>query len=223
MSNDYFRFKQFIVQQQHCAMKVGTDGCMLGAWAHGGARILDVGTGTGLLALMMAQRFPLASIYGVDIDADGCCSGSAECGSISPFITHPGGCGDEGFPDKDNQALPSKELRRYYIKPTFFCGLLAVPRQTANVSTAYRVASLSNFGEPRSTAAVQAGHDFCHCTIRLSFTNGRGCCIIRTRAYTSLCCTNYRAQTSTSLSLSLQSVFGYSTGNVGNCHWQSPI
>ncbi len=49
-------------------MKVGTDGVLLGAWAQGGQHILDVGTGTGLIALMMAQRFPQSSITAVDID-----------------------------------------------------------------------------------------------------------------------------------------------------------
>ncbi len=51
-------------------MKVGTDGCLLGALAEGGAHILDIGTGTGLLALMMAQRFDDASVEAVEIDAD---------------------------------------------------------------------------------------------------------------------------------------------------------
>ena len=51
-------------------MKVGTDGTLLGAWAHGGATILDIGTGTGLIALMMAQRFPDAHVVGIDIDHD---------------------------------------------------------------------------------------------------------------------------------------------------------
>ena len=51
-------------------MKVGTDGTLLGAWARGGSRILDIGTGTGLIALMMAQRFPEASLTAIDIDAN---------------------------------------------------------------------------------------------------------------------------------------------------------
>ena len=69
MANNYFKFKEFTVWQQHCAMKVGTDGTLLGAWAEGGERILDVGTGTGLIALMMAQRFPQARVMGIDIDS----------------------------------------------------------------------------------------------------------------------------------------------------------
>ena len=63
-----FRFKNFTVEQDLCAMKVGTDGVLLGAWAHGGDSILDVGTGTGLIALMMAQRFPKAHVTAIDID-----------------------------------------------------------------------------------------------------------------------------------------------------------
>ena len=63
-----FRFKRFTVRQDLCAMKVGMDGVMLGSWAQGGKRILDIGTGTGLLALMMAQRYPNADVVAIDID-----------------------------------------------------------------------------------------------------------------------------------------------------------
>jgi tRNA1Val (adenine37-N6)-methyltransferase len=65
-----FRFKQFSIHQDRCAMKVGTDGVLLGAWAQGGQRILDIGTGTGLIALMMAQRYPEAEVTGIDIDQE---------------------------------------------------------------------------------------------------------------------------------------------------------
>ncbi len=65
-----FQFKNFTIAQDRCAMKVGTDGVLLGAWARGGNRILDIGTGTGLIALMMAQRFADAKIDAVEIDTD---------------------------------------------------------------------------------------------------------------------------------------------------------
>ena len=66
-----FRFKQFAVEQSDVAMKVGTDGVLLGAWvAFGGGerRVLDIGTGTGVIALMAAQRSAAGYIAGVDID-----------------------------------------------------------------------------------------------------------------------------------------------------------
>lgn len=84
MSNDYFRFKQFTVHQSRCAMKVGTDGVLLGAWANGGQRILDIGTGTGLIALMMAQRFPSSDVVGIDIDEEACIQ-AQENVSASPY------------------------------------------------------------------------------------------------------------------------------------------
>jgi tRNA1Val (adenine37-N6)-methyltransferase len=74
MANDYFRFKQFTIKQDRCAMKVGTDGTLLGAWvrASGCRNILDAGTGSGLIALMLAQRNPDAAIDAVDIDMNAC-------------------------------------------------------------------------------------------------------------------------------------------------------
>lgn len=70
MSNSFFTFKKFTIYHDHCAMKVGTDGVLLGAWANlqHSKRILDVGTGTGLIALMMAQRCEHAQITAIDID-----------------------------------------------------------------------------------------------------------------------------------------------------------
>jgi tRNA1Val (adenine37-N6)-methyltransferase len=65
-----FSLKQFDIKQDRTAMKVGTDGLLLGAWAQGGKRVLDIGTGTGLIALMMAQRFHEAHVDAIDIDAD---------------------------------------------------------------------------------------------------------------------------------------------------------
>ena len=71
MSNPYFQFKQFTVWHDKCAMKVGTDGVLLGAWTsvQGAHSILDVGTGTGLVALMLAQRsLPNTNIVALEID-----------------------------------------------------------------------------------------------------------------------------------------------------------
>ncbi|MBR8536760.1 methyltransferase [Carboxylicivirga sediminis] len=70
MANSYFQFKQFTIHQSQAAMKVGTDGVLLGAWADidSCSVILDVGTGTGLIALMMAQRNAKAMITAIDID-----------------------------------------------------------------------------------------------------------------------------------------------------------
>jgi tRNA1Val (adenine37-N6)-methyltransferase len=70
LPNDYFQFQQFRIDQADCAQKVSTDACILGATADLGnaTRILDLGTGTGLLALMAAQRAPAATIEAIEID-----------------------------------------------------------------------------------------------------------------------------------------------------------
>ena len=74
MANQYFQFRQFRINQDKCGMKVGTDGVLLGAWCEvdGHKRILDVGTGTGLIALMLAQRNQSARIDAVELDRNAC-------------------------------------------------------------------------------------------------------------------------------------------------------
>ena len=73
MANQYFQFKEFIIQQDACGMKVTTDGCLFGAWAASliqsinPQQILDIGAGTGLLSLMLAQQ-TTATIDAVEID-----------------------------------------------------------------------------------------------------------------------------------------------------------
>lgn len=72
MPNPYFSFKQFTIYHDKCAMKVGVDGVLLGAWTEvtDARRILDIGTGTGLIALMLAQRSNNSTVVGIDIDPD---------------------------------------------------------------------------------------------------------------------------------------------------------
>ena len=81
-----FQFKQFIINQDECAMKVGTDGVLLGAWAMGGSRVLDVGTGTGIIAIMMAQRYAEADILAIDID-EGSVHQAKDNVAASPYVS----------------------------------------------------------------------------------------------------------------------------------------
>lgn len=86
MGSPCFRFKQFEIWHDRCAQKVGTDGVLLGAWADlkQSKHILDVGTGSGLIALMAAQRASEAEVVGIEIDPDAARQAS-ENAQRSPF------------------------------------------------------------------------------------------------------------------------------------------
>lgn len=91
MANPWFRFKQFTVHHDKCAMKVTTDACLFGAWVASKMadqtaikNVLDIGTGTGLLSLMLAQQLPQAEIDAVELDANAADQAQANAGQ-SPF------------------------------------------------------------------------------------------------------------------------------------------
>ena len=145
MANDYFQFKQFTVHQQRCAMKVGTDGTLLGAWAHvpvASARILDIGTGTGLIALMMAQRFPDASVLGIDIDKDAV-SQAQENVALSPFASRITIC-NENILDFDD----SEGFDAIVSNPPYFVESLTCPDKQRTM--ARHTISLTHEGLMRS-------------------------------------------------------------------------
>ncbi len=83
--NNYFQFKQFTIIQEKAAMKVGTDGVLLGAWTgvSGAKSVLDVGAGTAVISLMMAQRTS-AEITGIEIEKDAATE-AAENAANSPW------------------------------------------------------------------------------------------------------------------------------------------
>lgn len=87
MPKPSFRFKQFTIQQDRCALKVGTDGVLFGAWVNyaGATRILDIGTGTGVLALIAAQRNLNAMVAAIEID-DASAEQAAENAAASPWV-----------------------------------------------------------------------------------------------------------------------------------------
>ena len=160
MSNSYFEFKRFTIRQERCAMKVGTDGTLLGAWAEIPAfflglgnprsnlgrpssllespRILDLGTGTGLIALMMAQRYPEAEITAIDIDPEAVAQAQENI-AASPFasritIIQADAC--------DFEAEPFDAI---VVNPPYFVDALACPddqRTTARHAVSLSYAAL---------------------------------------------------------------------------------
>ena len=121
-----FQFKQFTISQELCAMKVGTDGVLLGAWANGGKRVLDAGTGTGIIALMMAQRYPNAVVTAIDID-EGAVKQAQQNVAQSPFA--------QQITVLHNTLQEHQgEYDAIISNPPFFIDSLAAPDEQRNVA-----------------------------------------------------------------------------------------
>ena len=142
MPKDQFHFQQFTIRQDRCLMKVGTDGVLLGAWTpvEGVRTILDIGTGTGLIALMLAQRAPGALIHGVELDAPSA-EQAAENATASPWSDRvtiiP-----QGIQDYALHATTRYDL--IVSNPPFFYGGLKSPKVERN---RVRHAETLTFGE----------------------------------------------------------------------------
>jgi tRNA1Val (adenine37-N6)-methyltransferase len=131
MPNTYFQFKQFRIEQEHCAMKVGTDACILGAFLAGriaqDARVLDIGSGTGLLLLMLAQKNK-GRMDGIELEP-GCFSQLAKNLGASPW--------------KDRLQAIEGDIRQYHnvekydfiiSNPPFYEDDLLSPSQPKNLA-----------------------------------------------------------------------------------------
>lgn len=131
MGNSWFEFKQFTIHQDRTAMKVGTDGVLLGAWAVvGDARnILDIGTGTGLIALMLAQKSK-ADITAIEIDRDAALQArrNAKCSQWNGRIEviH------QSF--QDFTAIPERKYDVIITNPPFFNLSLHAPDKQRTVA-----------------------------------------------------------------------------------------
>lgn len=133
MPNNWFRFKQFTIQQEHTAMKVGTDGVLLGAWTSvpgPGARVLDIGTGTGLIALMISQRTMDVAVDALEIDS------SSAKQAIENFQNSPWkdriSCIHSSFQDYSSQKKSQYDL--VICNPPFFSGSSKTPSKERNLA-----------------------------------------------------------------------------------------
>src|ERR1700761_1918790 len=98
-----FRFKKFSVDQTGCAMKINTDGVLLGAMAaaENPKTILDIGTGTGVIALMLAQRYTDAQIDAVEVDE---------------YAAQTAGRNFEAFPFSKRPTIYPTDFESYFVR-----------------------------------------------------------------------------------------------------------
>ena len=128
MANSYFRFKQFTIHQEKCAMKVGTDGCLLGAWVDlsQSQRILDVGCGSGLIAIMTAQRCTNVTITGIEIDNEAA-SQATENAESSPWAERI-----EIICEDFLKFTPEQQFDTIVSNPPYFSNSLKCPNDKRN-------------------------------------------------------------------------------------------
>jgi len=128
-----FHFKQFSIDQSGCAMKVNTDGVLLGALAdaENPQTILDIGTGTGVIALMLAQRFGNAMIDAVEIDE------AAAKTANNNFINSPFADRLNIFPVSFEQFFDEHPAKKYDLivaNPPFYINSLKSPQIKTNLA-----------------------------------------------------------------------------------------
>ena len=136
MPNDYFSFKQFTIRQDKCAMKVGTDGVLLGVLApvllddnNLVSNILDIGTGTGLVAIMLAQRcLGRAAVIGVEIDSDAATQ-AVENASKTPWKIDVYNNSIQGFAHECQE-----KFDLIVSNPPFFINSLKAPDKSRNTA-----------------------------------------------------------------------------------------
>lgn len=137
MSNSYFKFKQFTVNQDRCAMKVGTDGVVLGVTAtfcDGGSgsadapklHLVDVGAGTGLVSLMVKQRHPSAVITAVEVDPDAA-SQAQENFDASPWKIESVCSSWQNFASRAE--AEGKKFDGIFCNPPYFTASLKAPSE----------------------------------------------------------------------------------------------
>lgn len=173
-----FTFKQFVVHQSRCAMKVGTDGVLLGAWAHVAScrHILDLGTGTGLVSLMAAQR-SRAHIVAVDLDADAVAQ-AADNVAASPWSERISvlqadartlGCEGSPWAESFPSGTPAPLFDAILCNPPFFAHSLKSPdaartmaRHTDTLSFDELAHTAARLLAPRGELSVVIPYDRAH-------------------------------------------------------------
>lgn len=150
----FFHFKHFSLEQEGCAMKVGTDSMIFGAWLEvnpSPKTILDVGTGTGVLSLMMAQKYPHAEIDAVEIDTTACQVAQAN------FRTNQIGKNCSAW-KQDFLVLPEdKKYDLILSNPPFFENALKSGREQKDKARHTDSLPLSSFFEKSSRLLAEGG------------------------------------------------------------------